>query len=692
MMNPESLWDLESLSDYELSRRCHRALFSSSRAHWHGPRAELRRRVRNYLRKRRHDRAAMYSILRGVAASSFFALALLGLDVAPARAADPQFQLIPGPVGGFDVGANSAPAFADLDGDGDQDLLTGAYDGTFRYYENVGTASMASFTERTGMANPMDGFINGYYSSPAFADLDNDGDYDLVAGDASGAFFYFENTGSALSPIFTARTGLDNPLDGFSTAGYSSPAFADLDGDADLDVFAGEGSGAILYFENTGSALSPNFTARTGPANPFDGLGAASYSAPAAADLDADGDLDVVVGEYDGTFTYLENTGTSLNAAFTTQTGVGNPLDGFDMGYNATPAFADLDVDSDLDMMAGEYDGTFRLFENTTPVSNPNFTEATGLANPLDGLSAVGGYSAPILADLDNDGDLDVVSGAYDGSFQYFENTGLANAPAYTEQFGSANPFDGLNVVYGSMLALADLDDDGDLDMVAGSYYGGFAYYENTGTAGSPTFVERTGSANPLDGLNVGYSSAPTLVDLDGDGDFDLVSGEGADVGLFLYFENTGTANSPTFVERTGASNPLDGFSTGGFSTPTFLDYDYDGDFDLVAGDDAGVFFYFENTGSALTPMFTQGLGAANPFIGLSPGMSSTLTLGDLNADGSFDIVSGESTGTFVYYVPEPLRWLALTAGSALLGFLDRRKKIRRRRREQGDMLGRGAP
>ena len=49
MMNPDSLWDLESLSDHELRRRCYRALVANSRAHWRGSRAALRRRVRGYL-------------------------------------------------------------------------------------------------------------------------------------------------------------------------------------------------------------------------------------------------------------------------------------------------------------------------------------------------------------------------------------------------------------------------------------------------------------------------------------------------------------------------------------------------------------------------------------------------------------------------------------------------------------------
>ena len=114
----------------------------------------------------------------------------------------------------------------------------------------------------------------------------------------------------------------------------------------------------------------------------------------------------------------------------------------------------------------------------------------------------------------------------------------------------------------------------------------------------------------------VDYTSTPTikptLTDLDGDGDPDLVVGN--DSGSLYYFENTGTSANPNFTERNGTANPLDSVTVGSFSTPTFTDLDGDGDLDLIVGNGDGDIAYFENTGTVTAPSFTQRTGAANPF------------------------------------------------------------------------------
>jgi len=91
---------------------------------------------------------------------------------------------------------------------------------------------------------------------------------------------------------------------------------------------------------------------------------------------------------------------------------------------------------------------------------------------------------------------------------------------AFTQQAGAANPLNGVDVGNFSAASFADLDGDGDLDAVVGDDLGHHDYFQNTGTAIAPAFAERTGAANPFNGVDFQYRSTPSFADLDGDGDF----------------------------------------------------------------------------------------------------------------------------------------------------------------------------
>ncbi|HEX5068065.1 MAG TPA: FG-GAP-like repeat-containing protein, partial [Myxococcota bacterium] len=540
------------------------------------------------------------------------------------------------PLAGVD-GTADEPCFGDLDGDGDFDLVAGGIFGELFYYKNTGNAVMPVFVQRTGAASPLNGLNAGFNPALALGDLDADGDLDLVAGNTVGTFRYFENTGSAASAAFVLRTGAADPLAGISAGGLnSSPAFADLDLDGDLDLVVGR-NGTFVYLENTGSAEDPAFATRTGAANPLDGFDVGSFASPALGDVDLDGDLDVVAGGevISGILFYFENTGSATSARFVLRTGAYNPFD-WQGGDGPAPALADLDGDGDADLGLSR---SFALDFLANAIVQPSLSafELVGDANPLAAQN-VGSYSAPAFGDLDADGDLDLISGENIGHFFYFANTGSATRPSFAPRTGTQNPLDGQSVgnLY-STPTLGDLDADGDLDLVASSYPGSFHYFENTGNATMPAFAARTGAQNPLDGLNAGFSDGtPTLGDLDGDGDLDLVAGNY--LGVFVYLENTGDAASPAFVPRTGAQNPLDGFDVGYISTPVLGDVDGDGDLDLFAGNYLGSFDSFENTGSATSPAFVQRTGAGNPLSGEDFYLRPTAALADLDGDGDLDV------------------------------------------------------
>jgi hypothetical protein len=260
----------------------------------------------------------------------------------PAHGATPNFTQFP--FGLTNVGARSNPTFADLDGDGDLDAFIGNGDGNTLFFENIGSSAAPAFAAVS--ANPF-GLTNvGSFSNPTFADIDGDGDLDAFIGNYAGDTLFFENTGSSTAPAFAAAS--TNPF-GLADVGFSSsPTFADLDGDGDLDAFIGEDFGDTFYFENTGSSAAPAFAASS--TNPFGLVEVGFRSSPSFADIDGDGDLDAFIGNDDGNTIFFENTGSSAAPAFAASSA--DPFGLADVGSNSSPSFAD--IDGDLDALIGE--------------------------------------------------------------------------------------------------------------------------------------------------------------------------------------------------------------------------------------------------------------------------------------------------------------------------------------------------
>ena len=267
------------------------------------------------------------------------------------------------PFGILTDGALIFQEFADLDNDGDQDMLARQIYGTYVYYENTGSPSNPIFS-KTPILSPFGLTVGDPFGFPSIADFDNDGDLDIMQGSYYGIFRYFENTGTPSSPAFAPS--IQNPFGLQSTYNYAFVDAADLDNDGDVDLLSGEYYGNLKYFENTGSPGSPSFAPQA--LNPFGlniGLGLAF---PEMVDLDNDGDLDVLVGEYYGNFKYYQNTGTASSPNFGTP--IQNPFglgQSYQIGY---PASVDLDNDGDMDLMVTDYYGVFTYYENLNNSNN----------------------------------------------------------------------------------------------------------------------------------------------------------------------------------------------------------------------------------------------------------------------------------------------------------------------------------
>ena len=175
------------------------------------------------------------------------------------------------------IGTNDAHlAFADIDGDGDQDLLRAEYLRTINYFENTGSSSLPAFQERewNNMLNMEE--VWGPWEGPyalSTADINTDGDIEIFVnapnsyGFGEQLQFTFENTGSPVTPQFDSPTVEVLDFNGI-IFDHHHIDFCDIDGDADMDMVGALGNGGAFLIENIGNHLVASFgTAQFTPNN-----------------------------------------------------------------------------------------------------------------------------------------------------------------------------------------------------------------------------------------------------------------------------------------------------------------------------------------------------------------------------------------------------------------------------------------
>jgi hypothetical protein len=530
----------------------------------------------------------------------------------------------------------------DYDCDGKEDIFTRSELGSYiKVYRNTSSSNTLQFTLAAQVVystNPPVLPIDlAPEDIPAIADIDNDGDKDIITFDLNGTYLdYHKNQSMELYGTCDSLT--------FMVKNYCWGYFSE-------------------DFNN--NSINLNDTCNTNVSNPEyapDSVNAMRQrhagSCSVCLDMDGDGDKEILLGDISHTNLVMVYNGGSPTNATMNASEYNFPANSVSVNLNLFPCGFYLDADNDgiKDLLVGpsvenaSHNFTSVWFyKNTGTNANPVFTyqQSDFLQEEM---IETGEGAYPVFLDYNADGLLDLLIGnfgyysiPFQGKISLYENTGTITNPEFdlvTRDFASLGSLGLLNIIP----AFGDLDGDGDSDMIVGASDGKLHYFLNVAGSGNP--VNLVLSQANYQGIDVGGFAAPQIIDVDRDGLRDLLIGEAS--GNINYYRNTGTVNVPAFTLITSSFGGVDVMipCCTGYSYP-FM-FDVNGSYKLFVGSENGYFHYYDNIDGNLSGNFNQ---VDTAYLDIDEGFRTGLNGADINNDNLMDLVIGTYNGGVALYM-----------------------------------------
>ncbi|MBA3663826.1 MAG: T9SS type A sorting domain-containing protein [Bacteroidetes bacterium] len=574
--------------------------------------------------------------------------------------------------------------------------------GRFRCFIKTGAAGVATYTYNPGLSYAFPQVANW----ATFVDYNCDGKEDLFCS-ASGGIMVYTNIGSLSSGLsFSLTSPLLYTYYNPSPSGYANlyagpsgvPGLADVDNDGDIDVLTFSPQGVFVEFHqnmskeafgncnsldtfnlntacwgkiienNCSVALSQTCAMRPWPDyHPELQDNLHSGSCLTCIDYDNDQDVDLIMGDIScNNVQFAYNSGTSGNAVITDTTKLypnyPNKGSTLQIKMNNFPCTYNVDVDGDgkKDLIAtpntfgSENAKSTWYYKNTSPTNTVNFQFVKN--NFLqDEMIEVGQNSYPVLFDYNADGKKDLLIGTFGyygtgtlkAQLALYENTGTLAQPSYsliTKDYAGVST-QSLNY---AMPTVGDIDSDGDTDILIGTSNGKIHWLKNTAGPGSVctfTFIN-----NPFGFTTLSAVAAPQLFDINKDGLLDLMIG--GKNGQIAYYKNTGTSLNAVFTKKSnffGSVNVKGDpnlYGIDGYASPFF--YDEGPQTKLLTGSVSGQIFYY--TIPVLTSDSCVAVLINNSTNYINEGAQSTVWYEDVNSDGKRDLFVGNAGGGLNFF------------------------------------------